>query len=624
MYLSYLSSVRFLWCDFKTISRFALSLFSSAMLQDRVDVFSMRLGGFHFKRSFLGCWVLGSLLFLAPSISMAVSSSLPSDTLIRSRTDSYPLERPPLPDFQQDSEPEIMLPPLSPPPQEKLSSHTRLYVERIELTGNTVFLETELSSITAGYEGREISPEELQALRHELTLYYVNRGYINSGAVIPDQQVKDGVVNIHIVEGRLTGVELSGNERLRDAYILNRLRLGLDGPLNMNTLGKNILTMHDSSVVKRIKARLKPGELPGEGVLYAEVEEKKPWQGLFQLGNDRSPSIGSERLGTYLAHHNLTGWGDTLDVRSNLTDGLTDFEVSYNLPLNANDTMLRLWHMQSDSVVVEEPFDFLDISSETKTYGLSINHPLYERDDQKWYIGAILERREGETFLFGEPFSFSAGSDDGKMDVNVIRLSQDFLLRQTSRVLSCRQLFNLGFADLGPVVSDRGPDDTYFFWLAQAQWAERLGTKGVHLVSRLDMQLTGETLPYLERFAYGGADKVRGYREDFLVRDNGIIASIEARLPVGRLPLLKISREMNDGILYLAPFFDWGRSWDEDDTFNEPKSISSLGIGLRWDPSPSLHTQVYFALPLNDDGIDQKEHNLQDSGIHFNLAWQFM
>ena len=146
----------------------------------------------------------------------------------------------------------------------------------------------------------------------------------------------------------------------------------------------------------------------------------------------------------------------------------------------------------------------------------------------------------------------------------------------------------------------------------------------MQFITRVDMQLAKEPLLYLEKFAVGGADTVRGYRENLLVRDNGLIASIELRVPVGRAPLFKVSREVDDGLLQLCPFVDWGRSWNSKAPEAEEKEIASLGLGLRWDPSPTIHAQLYAAYALKNDGIDQEGHDLQDSGIHFKLSYQLL
>ncbi len=55
----------------------------------------------------------------------------------------------------------------------------------------------------SSYQNREITAEELQEVKNIVSRYYVDKGYINSGAIIPDQAVKDGVVLLKIIEGEL-------------------------------------------------------------------------------------------------------------------------------------------------------------------------------------------------------------------------------------------------------------------------------------------------------------------------------------------------------------------------------------------------------------------------------------
>ena len=61
--------------------------------------------------------------------------------------------------------------------------------------------------------------DEIEQARRAITLHYVRNGYINSGAVIPDQNPADGIILIRIIEGELTEIDLHGNKWLRDSYI---------------------------------------------------------------------------------------------------------------------------------------------------------------------------------------------------------------------------------------------------------------------------------------------------------------------------------------------------------------------------------------------------------------------
>lgn len=75
------------------------------------------------------------------------------------------------------------LPPLPPPATGEAGqlSSVRVFVRQIRVIGSTAFSAEELSRITAPYLNRELTSEDIEALRLALTLHYVNRGYINSG-----------------------------------------------------------------------------------------------------------------------------------------------------------------------------------------------------------------------------------------------------------------------------------------------------------------------------------------------------------------------------------------------------------------------------------------------------------
>ena len=226
------------------------------------------------------------------------------------------------------------------------------------------------------------------------------------------------------------------------------------------------------------------------------------------------------------------------------------------------------------------------------------------------------------------PFSFSPGVQNGESDVTVIRFSQDGLLRSPSRVFAFRSVFSLGIDALGATrkQKDSDPDGCFFAWLGQIQWAGRLNKflnklGGSQLIFRTDLQLAADPLLPLEKFAVGGASSVRGYRENQLVKDNGIVSSLELRIPVLRFPLPNLSKGPEDGRVELAPFADWGQAWSTDSPTSDNRSISSVGIGIRWEPSSRILGQIYWGIPLRD--VDNPDNDLQDAGIHFELSCRF-
>src|SRR5205814_162619 len=152
----------------------------------------------------------------------------------------------------------------------------------------------------------------------------------------------------------------------------------------------------------------------------------------------------------------------------------------------------------------------------------------------------------------------------------------------------------------------------FFSWLGQAQYVRRLWNTDNLLVLRLNAQLSDSSLFSLEQFVLGGSDNVRGYRENQILRDNGVFGSIEARIPLlygkGHRPLLVI-----------APFFDIGTGWNNTGGTSERVSLETLpsaGLGLIFDPERHVHAQLYWGYAFNRDVL-ANGNNLQDYGIHF-------
>jgi hemolysin activation/secretion protein len=490
-----------------------------------------------------------------------------------------------------------------------------VFVRKFKIEGNTVFSEAELAKVTAPYENREITLEDLQVVRQALTLYYVNTGYINSGAIIPDQPVIDGIITLRVIEGKLAKIEVGHNKKLREDYIRARIALGIGPPVNVFDLQKNLQLIQQNPRVRRVNAELSPGIVLGESVLKVRVEEERPYHAVLKFGNNQSPSIGGERGEIQVAHQNLFGYGDTLTSRFGLTQGLVDIDASYAFPLTARDTTLTLQFRKSESDVIEDPFSDLDLTGHSETYGITLSRPFYKTTRQEFSLALTAEHRHSETFLLGRPFSFTLSEEDGKADETVLRFSQEWTRRSQQQVMAARSRFSVGIDAFGATINDTGEDGRFLTWLGQFQWARRLGSRGDQFIFRADTQLSTDPLLPLERFAVGGVDSVRGYRENQLVRDNAFVASLEFRVPI---PLLH--NRTGESTIQLAPFVDVGSSWNAERPTREPKTISSAGVGLRWAIASTIHLQVYWGYAFED--IENPDHDIQDEGVHFQITSQ--
>ncbi len=519
------------------------------------------------------------------------------------------------PEFQEKEPAPFILPKPPLPGREKadnLSTLPRVLVSKFRFKGNTVFSDEELREITGNYEGKEITFEELQSLRHDLTIFYIENGYINSGVTIPDQKVTDGVITFKIIEGKLRKIEIEGNQKLRTGYIFDRLKTAEKGTLNINELQKSLQLLQQYQVIERVNAELKPGIMPGDGILDVKVKEKNPFNMWMEFSNRQSPSIGAYRGEVGFSHINVTGGGDTLTGAAGVTKGLFDIKLSYAYPLRADDTTIEFFFKKSESNVVEDPFDNLDIESRSDTYGITLSRPFYRSTGSELLLSVSGEYRRSESYLLDRAFSFAEGAENGKAKITVIRFSQDWINRTGKQVIALKSAFTVGINAFGATVHDDDEADGEFLtWLGQFQWVRRLDSGGSLLIFKTNAQLSNDTLLSLEKFSVGGMNSVRGYRENQLVRDNGVTTSLEFRIPV-------VHNRKQEEIVYLAPFGDMGWSWHTEADTPKPRYISSVGLGLRWKITPNIHFKIYGAKALRN--MENADHDLQDEGFHFKLT----
>ncbi|MGH1397424.1 MAG: ShlB/FhaC/HecB family hemolysin secretion/activation protein [Trichormus sp.] len=487
-------------------------------------------------------------------------------------------------------------------------------VERFEVLGSTVFSKEELAKVTENFTNRPITLAELFQARSKITELYVNKGYITSGAYIPPQTIQSGVIKIQVVEGSLEDIQISGTQRLNPNYVRSRLAIATSPPLNRDKLLEALQLLQLNPLIDNLSADLSAGVRPGTSLLQVKIKEARTFNTQIALDNGRSPSVGSFRRRIQVNEANLLGLGDGLSLAYTNTDGSNTFDTSYTLPLNPRNGTLSLSFGTAASNVIEEPFNILDIQSSSRYYEVTFRQPLIETPSQQFTLGLTASRRESEaTYIEGArlPFPALGADDEGRTRISALRFFQEWTTRNSRQVIALRSQFNLGLGVLNATVNNNAPDSRFFSWQGQAQWARLLAPDTLMIV-RANTQLASSSLLPLEQLGVGGLDSVRGYRQDFLLADNGAVAGAEVQIPVLRL-------SQADGLLQVIPFAEFGVVWNNSRTNPDPNTLASVGLGLRWSQGDRFSARLDWGIPLVS--VDSQERTWQENGLYFSVLY---
>ncbi|MBW4616398.1 MAG: ShlB/FhaC/HecB family hemolysin secretion/activation protein [Desmonostoc vinosum HA7617-LM4] len=536
---------------------------------------------------------------------------------------TLPPNRLPVPPIPSDVLPQIpdqeqLLPPLQLPEQPTQGQddpNTKLRVDRIEVVGSTVFKAEQFAAITAPFVGREVSFAELLQVKDAIAKLYTDNGYVTTGALITPQTVEAGVIKIQVVEGSLQEIKIVGNRRLQSKYIRDRIQLGAGKPLNVPHLLEKLQLLRLDPRIQNLSAELQTGMRPGTNILRVEVEEADTFKLTATLDNGRSPSVGSFRRGIDLQESNLLGFGDTLNVGYANTDGSNTINVNYTLPVNARNGTVSFGFNQGWNHVIEQPFSVLDILSNTRSYEVGYRQPLVQKPTEELAVGISFSRQESQTELGLDNiggFPLSPGADaEGKTKISALRFTQEYTQRSNQQVFAARLQFSLGVDWFDANVNDNAPDSRFFTWRGQAQWVRQLKPDTLFLV-RGDLQLAADSLVPLEQFGLGGQQTVRGYRQDVLLTDNGVLLSAELRLPIARVPNI-------GGVLQLTPFIDIGKGWNNNGENPSSSLLVGTGLGLLWKQGDNFSARLDWGIPLTS--MDGEKRSLQENGLYFSLSY---
>ncbi len=499
----------------------------------------------------------------------------------------------------------------------------QIQVQEINVTGSTIFDEAEFNPIIEPVEGNTVTLEELRSVADAISQLYLEQGYITSRAVLVEETLDTGVVEIRVIEGSLEAIQVEGTRRLNPSYVRSRIRLGADTPLNTGALEDQLRLLRVNPLFENVEASLRAGTGLGQSILVVRITEADPFEGSVGIDNYSPPSVGAERLTSNARYLNLTGIGDEISAQYNRTTagGAYTWDFNYRAPINAMNGTVQLRASFNENEVIQDQLREFGIQGESDLYEINYRQPLIRTPRRELALSLGFTHQDGQTFTFAGPTPFGFGPDeDGVSRTSVFKFGQEYTLRQTSGAWAFRSLFSFGTglfdATENSDVDEDFPDGQFVSWLAQIQRVQIINPDNF-LIIQADLQLAFDSLLPAQQFVIGGGQSVRGYRQNIRAGDNGFRLSVEDRITLER-------DESGVATFVLAPFFDVGYVWNQEENPNElldQTFIAGLGLGILWEPLPNLNLRLDYGLPLVD--LDDRGENAQDDGFYFSVNYNF-
>ena len=519
-----------------------------------------------------------------------------------------------------------------PPMQPQSDLHVT--VQYFSFSGNSQFSNNELQALLSKYKGHPVSFDELQAAANVITDYYRKAGYLIAQAYLPAQSIKNGIVEIVILEGHLDGshlegnsIELMGETRINKSVLqrfLNTSKKGeivSDADLSHLSLLINDLPGIDSKLV------LAPGSKTGSTALSLKAKEAPLISGYVSSDNHGLYSTGYYRFDGGININDPFGLGDQLSLRAQTTetgDSVAGW-ADYNLPINGYGTRLGINFSQLN-YSLGRSFTPLDADGLARTVGASLIHPLFlSREARLTGIGHYEHRwmqdninsfdSHNDRELNVMSFSLSGSLYDKLLPAG--GLTQAFLSVSAGEVYFTNQIAadidsasglnsNGGYHKL-----DWQLNRTQNIW-GDSKWGD------ISLYANFSGQVASKNLDSSEQISLGGPNAIRAYPVGEGSADEGWLFNGETRYSLPTFSALP-------GQLQLIGFIDTGYSRINANPLvgqGRNRHLTGYGFGINWLGAAGINLRT--SLAWRDVGTQpQSDPNQSEPQAYFQLTKTF-
>jgi len=407
------------------------------------------------------------------------------------------------------------------------------YIKEFQVQGVKHIPAMDVEDAVYPYMGPERTVDDVEKARVAVEKLYRDKGYQAVAVQIPPQQVKGGVVILHVDEGTV------GRLRVKDSryYSLTEIKkaapsLAEGEVLNFNNVNRDIVALNQLPD-RRVTPSLRAGTTPGTFDVDLNVKDSPPLHASLELNNRYSPNTTQLRVNGGVSYANLWQLGHTLGFNFQIAPERIDdakvFSGFYLIHLPETPWLsLMAQATKQDSNI--STLGGSAVAGRGQTAGFhalmtlppvgNFFHSVNVGIDYKHYDQDLLAAKTttSSPITYYPLSAIYSGSWTGKKSVTEFNIGPTLGLRQ------------LG-SDQAEFTARRSGSSGDFIYLRGDVSLTRDLPAGFQYFGKIQGQASSEPLIDPEQFSGGGLDTARGYLEGVAAGDLALFGTVELRSP---------------------------------------------------------------------------------------------
>lgn len=524
----------------------------------------------------------------------------------------------PSPEFGDVSSPTINIPEVRVDNAPTGADNIYLTLNDIEFSGVTAYSKAELEAVYAQYLGQRISLTQVYGIAQSITRKYRGDGYIITQAVIPQQEIDNGIVTIEVVEGYIDQVVVQSDSASAATNRIQALggQLTQARPLRSEDLERWLLLINDLPGYSA-RSIISPSQSALGGADITIIPERDPYELSLSVDNYGSRFLGPRQYSAAAQFNDYLGLAEKIEAQF-VTAGGDELLFGYSLfelPLNNVGTTLGfdITHSDTEPGFTLEQFQ---VEGRSTLLGIEATHPFLRSRTQNLFGSLRFDHRT----LTSENVVDSVDRDD---TISALRISADYnvfdniwkpAVNEASITVS-QGLDIFGASEAGDASLTRGNGEPEFTKAEIELSRLQTITPQVNFLAGLRGQVVSDPLLSSEEFGVGGRSSGRGYDPSEIVGDHGLAGTTE----------LQWNNPVSQNVLddyQVFGFYDIGKVWNKEEVTSATKkaSLASTGFGVRADFNDTVSGELMAAFPLTRNVQTEGD---TDARVFFSLTAGF-
>jgi hemolysin activation/secretion protein len=376
-----------------------------------------------------------------------------------------------------------------------------------------------LAAFAAPFLNTPLRISDLHKITATLNAEYAKRSYPVHIANIPPQKIKDGVVNITLIEARLGEVRVEGNSQLSAEYVTSHLRLKPSAPIHVGTLEDRFVYFNRTNRAA-VVAELKPGWTLGTTDIVARVQEPPAIEYLQFVDNAGRSTTGLYRGTAMVRGYSWLLPGDSASVAGIYSRGTRTVFGSYEVPFDSRGDAIGGSYAYGETQVISGPFKPLNVTGISHSGDVYLSAPLYA--SAAFSLKAVLHA----TYYNSTTDFVDVLSDREETYGGTLGIEGDWN-DAAGRWAFAGEVRN-GRAIIGDDSAVPDPRDGRFWkFSGHLSRTQRFNDTFTAYAVAGGQYAASKRLASSEQLQIGGVGTVRGYPEGSLLADHGYFARLE-------------------------------------------------------------------------------------------------